>query len=803
MLLIIKSSVKRRILFFCILLLCSSTMIYSQASNTISSISFGEIKDGNSVDVRVSLINSLSISRVQIVYKSFQETDFRVREMEILGDIAIYQIAGEDISAPILSYYLIVEMKDGKRETYPLGVPDFAQPIDLTVLSKSEKDKEILILSPNSNETIPINDLFISISLVKAPDNVDVTKTKIILSGEDITPNVLFAGELLLYYPQNFEGSLEGGKQSLEIKVYDKDGSLYHSIKRDFFAIDVAMAIDLGSGFRYYGSAAGEIRNESFSKRESVLYHNLALTLNAKNDDWKFKGYGYITSEENSDVQPQNRYAITVASDWLNLRGGDSYPRYNNLLLNGKRVRGVDGRIEYGIFNLQGSYGQVRREVEGELIDTLAVDTLLQSNVIRIDSDKYGAPFGLVDFGLHSRDLLSARIGIGTKSGFEFGASFLHAKDDVNSVEFGVKPEENLVASADLRFALDDQRIIITGLSAVSVINSDITSGTYSDEQIDSIYSYGNEFGGDIDDFKSIKNNLSPFFTVNQFIEPLNPEELSSLAAEGSVELNYYNNNLKGSYIYRGDQFKSFGQEFTRTDVAGLNISDRFRTYSNQLFFTIGYENLNDNLQSTKVTTTTFQTFRASVSLFMRSDIPNITLGYIRNQNENDIEATDSLNKFLGVNDNTNRLSLNLGYDFNFDNVRHNSSLSLMSSNREDESFFNNDAQYFSTSLSLNSYWTRALVSNINLIFYNSEISSKQYNYITVILGGRYRMMNDNLELSLNYSPSFGDFSRNAIDLVASYQVIYDLWLRAQMRYYNMPDLGTNTISGVTVRYNF
>jgi len=784
-------------------MLCSSTIIYSQASNTISSISFGEIKAGNPLDVRVSLINPLSISRIQIVYKSFQETDFRVREMEILGDIAIYQIAGEDISAPILSYYLIVEKKDGKRETYPLGVPDVAQPIDLTVLSKSEKDKEILILSPNSNETISLTELLISISLVKAPDNIDVSKTKVILSGEDITPNVLFAGELLLYYPQNFEGSLSGGKQSLVVEIYDKDGSLYHSIKREFFAVDAAMAMDLGTGFRYNGNAAGEVRNETFSSRESVLYHNLALTLNAENDDWKFKGYGYVTSEENGDVQPQNRYAISVSSDWLNLRGGDSYPRYNNLLLNGKRVRGVDGRIEYGILNLQGSYGQVRREVEGELIETMSVDTLLQSNVIRIDSEKYGEPFGMVEFGLYSRDLLSGRIGLGTKSGFELGVSFLHAKDDVNSVEFGVKPEENLVASADLRFALDDQRIIIKGLSAVSVINSDITSGTYSDEQIDSIFSSGDELGGDIDNFNSTKNILSPFITVNQFLEPLNPEELSSLAAEGSIELNYYKNNLKGSYIYRGDQFKSFGQEYTRTDVAGLNITDRFRTFSNQLFFTIGYENLNDNLQSTKVATTTFQTLRASVSLFMRSDMPNITFGYIRNQNENDIEAIDSLNKFLSVNDNTNRYSLNLGYDFNFENVRHNSSLSLMTSNREDESFFNNDSKYLSASLNLNSYWTRALVSNFNLIYYNSEISSEQYNYVTIMLGGRYRMLNDDLELSLNYSPSFGDFNRHAFDIVASYQVIRDLWLRAQIRYYNMPGHGTNTISGVIVRYKF
>jgi len=773
-----------------------------QVSNTVSSVTFGEIKDGNNVNVTASLINSASISRVQIVYKSFQETDFRTREMEIQGDIATYQIAGVDVIAPTLSYYLVIEMKNASMETYPLGVPDAAQPIILTVSSMSEKDSEILILSPSSNETLSLNDLFISISMVKASDVVDISKTKIIFNGQDVTQNVIFAGELLLYYPQNFEQSFNSGSQNLEVLVYNKAGELYHSIKRDFVALDLAQIKELGSGIRFNGDAAGEIRNESFNDK-STFYQNLGLTLNAGIGDWNFKGYGYLTSEENKNVQPQNRYSLSVSSDWLNLRAGDSYPRYNNLLLNGKRVRGVDGKIDYGIIHIHGTYGEVRREIEGTLDSLYSEDNApLKSNVVRIDSAKYGAPFGMVDFGNHSRNLLSARLGLGSKNGFEFGVSFLHSKDDVKSVEFGSKPEENLVASTDMRLALDDQRIILKGVGALSVMNSDITYGTYSDSEIDSIFNVGDELGNDIENFKNIKNRISPFFTVNQFIEPLNFTELSSLAAEGSLELNYFNNNLKGLYIYRGNQFSSFGQEYTRTDVAGLNISDRFRTLDNQLFFTLGYENLNDNLQKTKVATTTFQTVRTSVSLYMRQNMPNITLSYIRNKNNNDISPTDSANQTSIINDITDRFSLNLGYDFNY-KVRHSSSLSFMTSNRVDEGFYKNDAKYFSTSFNLNSFWTRQFVSNFSVIYYNSDISSRKYKYITIAAGGRYKMLEDNLELAMNYSPSFGDFSRHALDLTAAYQVIRNLWLRAQMRYYNMKDSGANTISGVTVRYNF
>ncbi len=793
---------KSFIIMLGIMFLILPLVIIAQASNTVSTISFSEIKDRTPVDVKVSLINSSSISRIQIVYKSFQETEFRVREMELLGDIATYQIAAEDVSAPMLTYYLIIEMQAGTQETYPLGVPDAARPIDLTVSTVSEKDKEILILSPGANETVSLNDLFISISLVNAPDDVDISKTKIILNGEDISKNVMFAGDLLLYYPQNFEGSVEGGEQNLEIEVYNNDGELYHSIKRKFTAVDAITASNIGSGFRFYGNVAGEVRNEAFNGA-FTLYNNIALSLNGAVNDWKFKGYGYLTSEENTSVQAQNRYSVSVESSWMKLRGGDSYPRYNNLLLNGKRIRGVNGIIDYGIFHMQGSYGEVRREIEGKLNNTFSKDnTPLQSNVIRIDSVKYGNPFGLVNFGVHSRKLLAGRIGLGGRETFEMGVSFLHAKDDANSIEFGAKPEENLVASTDIRLALDNQRIIFKTVGSMSVINSDITSGTYSDEQIDSIFASGSELGGDIESFKNIKNIISPFMTVNQFVEPLNVGGASSLATETSLELNYFNNNLKGSYIYRGNQFKSFGQEYTRTDVAGLNISDRFRTFENQLFFTLGYENLNDNLQGTKIATTTFQTLRASVSLFMRRDMPNITFSYTNNKNENGIEPTDSLNKFLSIDDITNRFSLNLGYDFNL-KVKHNTSLGFMISNRDDNSFFNNDANYFSTSFTLNSYWTRAFVSNFSAIYYNSKISIVKYKYVTLSLGGRYLLLNDNIELSLNYSPSFGDFNRHAIDFTAAYQMVKNLWIRGQMRYYAMANASANIISGITVSYNF
>ncbi len=781
-------------------LLVISTSLFAQVSNTITSVNFSELKTGNPVEVTAELVNPLSVVNIQIVYKSFQDIDYKVREMEIIGNAASYKIIGQEIGAPLLSYYLVIRLNNGTQETYPQGIPDYAKPIDLTIKDRTEKDNEILILSPAEGETISLDELFISVSLVRVPEVVDVLKSKIILNGEDITSKVTFAGDLLLFYPDNFPGTVDTGPQEMEIKIYDNEGNLYHSSSRVFSAVGLGGSSYLSQKFKYSGSVIGEIRNEYFNT-ESTLYNNIGLTLNGEMDDWRIRGYSYLTSEENTRLQPQNRYSLTISNDWLYLRGGDSYPRYTDLLLNGKRIRGVDGELDFGAVSLQSSYGQVRRSVEGILLETYTNEnTPLISNVIRIDSSKYGNPYGKVEFGLYERDLLSGRLAFGSRNNILIGISFLHSKDDVQSIDFGVKPQENIVAGVDLGMSFDNRNIVIKGEAAMSALNSDITTGSFTDEQIDSIYSSEDINGGDAETFKQLSSAFGSIMTVNQFIEPLNFTELSSLATEGTVELNYFSNNLKGSYIYRGSQFTSFGQEYTRIDVQGFNINDRIRFANNQFLVTLGYENLHDNLQKTKASTTTFQTFRISGSLSLMANAPYLIVGYIRNENSNGVKQEDTLR--INVDDVTNRFSANIGYDFDL-KVRHNTSLGFMASQRADNGYYRSDADYMSTSFTLNSFWANNFHTFLNAIYYNSEIAPVKYSYVTLSAGGKYKLLNNNLELSLYYSPSYGDFERQSVNFTTSYQLIQNLWLRLQMRYYKLSQGYSNSIAGITVRYNF
>jgi len=281
---------------------------------------------------------------------------------------------------------------------------------------------------------------------------------------------------------------------------------------------------------------------------------------------------------------------------------------------------------------------------------------------------------------------------------------------------------------------------------------------------------------------------------------------LSSLGAEAEMQLNYFDNQLRTSYIYRGNDYTSFGQDYLRKDVAGINISDRFRMIDNKVFLTFGFENLNDNLQKTKLSTTNYRTINSSVSFFTRSDFPDITFGYTRFNNENDIKNSDSIHY---VNNATNKFNVRLSYNFLW-SVKHSTSLNVFTSARDDKSIRNMDANYFSSNWSLSSYWSSDLTSYFNFIYYSSNlqqavdsITTKNiYNYFTLSFGGKYRILENNLEVSATFSPSFGDFKRQAFDLIAQYFFSQQLRATFQARVYRLPDQATNSIFGLTLNYS-
>jgi len=764
---------------------------YSQVSDYISNVEISNAKEGEPLVINANITQPSAISKIDFVYRAFGQSEFNVQEMSLVGANASTSVSAEGIHPPYVEYFFRIFLNNGKSEVYPIGAPKSAAALRVDIKPVSEKDKQIIILSPQKGEITNLSDLLITVSLLRLPTTVDKKATKIFIDGRDVTSLVLFSDDLLILRPDNLEIPIKKRNHLLKINIYKKDGKLYHSVTTQFGVIVDAGSSAYENRFIYGMDIDAESRNERFNGIDT-WYNNVALNVNGTYNDWKFKGRAYVTSEEEATRQAQNRFYARISNSWLNLVVGDNFPSYSNLIMDGKRVRGVTGSVKYGAFNLQSSFGQIRRSIEGKLIIKLFKDPL-ESDVIRIDSVKYGAPFGRVKFGTYNRNVFAINT-YAEGSHYKFGLSYLHSKDDNSSIVFGGKPEENAVFGTNLNLKFDQRRIQFSGQAAVSVFNTDISTGELSDAQIDSLFGNGSFSSISVSDAKKLKSIVSPFITFNQFLGPLNPEKFSTLAWESALRLSYFKNNIKATYIYRGNDYRSFGQSYLRTDIKGYNVIDRINLLSNKLFVSVGYENLEDNLQNTKPATTVFQTINSAISIYPRNGLPNFTIGFSHYDNNNSMPKDSS-----EINNITNNISASVSYDFTA-GVRHSARLSFSSSVRDDRSLFNSDANIKLGVLNFKSTWNIHFASILNTVYSSSEVGGISYSYVTVNAGGRFNFFENRLRFTATVGPSFGDLERMAIDVYGNYQLLENIRLGFQARYYKLKNQSYSSIFSLTAQ---
>jgi len=778
----------------------------AQVSGKVLSTKATDTNEGNDITITAEIVPGANVAQFFLMYRQYGQSEFRQAEMTYRGTIATGIISGVNVSPPFIEYYILLQLKDGTTETYPLQNPD-ANPLRVTVIGRSEKDREAIILSPEKGEQLSKEDLFISISLIYASSNVDKSATKLFVDGTDVTTNAVISNDVLTYIADNFPGTLAAGTHTLRVELRTPLGELYHTVSSSFSLVTAGVLAAEGRAFKYGVSLQAEARNERISD-VGTWYNRLSLRLNGGWPNATFNSYIHITSEEKEYRQPQNRYSISGETSWLKVGLGDVYPVFPSLILNGQRVRGVSGNLLLGVFHLDVAYGEAVRGIEGTERARFRKDTLTyvpsNSQLLSGPDSNYYAQYY---YGTYKRNLFAIRPSFGKGENFQIGFNYLHSIDDKNSVKFGVRPAENLVLGPDLLFALDNQRFLFTAQAAISMINNDITSGDMTDARIDSLFGPGKPFEGDPQTIKDLKKFASPFITINENLSPLDPSKGGSLAYEAALSLNYFGNYLKASYISRGGEYHSFGQLYLRTDVAGFNIIDRLRLLENTLFLAGNLELLSDNLKNTKIATTDFTNFNFSVSYYPRINFPNVTVGvggYGNNNNLN-VHGRDSLS---AIDNMTMRFFTQLGYDFTY-YARHSTSLSISTLNTDDRTLAKLNmkntviAAGVTTTYKIPLQTTVNLTLNFNTLPYlssDTSTSTSKYNYTTLVLNGTYRFLGEKLSVGATVSPSFGDLKRTLFELVSQYQFTTQQSLSFQFYLINNPGSNNDIIASLVYR---
>ncbi|MDI6803990.1 MAG: hypothetical protein QME58_09120 [Bacteroidota bacterium] len=775
------------LLFGFAIFLFISNIVQAQVSDKILSITAPPVSENESIKISAVISPAFVYDKIEVAYRSFGESEFKRIEMQITGNNAVAVIPNSATDTPYFEYFLFIHIPGTDQpETYPVENPTL-HPLKLLITPVESHQNIIDWISPATDEAVTPDDLLIAFSVN------NVSALKIFIDDKDFSEYLIKTEDLYIAKLENLPIELNEGKHNIRVELFDSNGKNIYSENRLFSIVLYKESIIKLSSLRYKASLQLESRNENINQKSNA-YNRGSINATSDYGILKINGNLYATNEEKADRQPQNRYFIGAEIPWLRAGYGDNYPTFPNLIMNGKRIRGLSTNLTLGFFNFDFVYGDVARKISTKY-NVLASppDSTSDPNktYFRLDDGRFAE---LIKRGEFDRNLFILRPSFGKGNNFLFGLSFLKSKDDMGSIKQGLMPQENLVVGSDLFFAFDQRRIEFNAQVAFSATNKDISKGTIKDEDIDSLLKSLTEEQRDM--IRQAKDVLSNFITINEHIVPLALNNLTTLAYEGSLNLNYLNNSLKFTYLRRGSAYESFGQTYLRNDVQGFNITDRFRTLKNSLLFSFGFEKLSDNTDNSKPTTTRYSTLSGMVSFYPVIDFPNLSTGYTYSSAKNNF-----VNSIYWTDDFTHRIFVQLGYNF-FYLARQNVSMSISTSNRNDQTSRDIDSKNKSLTFGLNTTYSIPLLSSFNISYNNSLILKNEINYTTISFTLFYKMFENRLQLNTSIRPTFGDIQRGAFDIGAQYLLVTNFNVIGQLSIFSNKHTKPESVFSLTLRYD-
>lgn len=561
----------------------------------------------------------------------------------------------------------------------------------------------ILIMSPEPNSEISGENFLIAASLFGI-SNIDLNSISLSLDGEDITDRAYIDSDMISCLLEQIEPGNHQIVLTLNELTLPTEWT-FSSLLKDP-SVTYSGRIRSSSSMDQIDDKKLNISKVAFDFKGSA-YNWLNFRTNLK-----------LTTQENLLYQPRNIYGFSFqVKDILKVNFGDTNPRLTHFTMNGKRVRGVDTRIKYGWVNLHVVKGEINRSVEG---------SLKKAYLYNIDTDDYGEKYLSMSRSGYTfeRNVFSARLGIGRGKNFEWGLSFMKARDDTNSVEqildkaeilylpdasgavsgldsgtvytisdlgtkayflegedwIGDGPKDNLVMSSDVGISLFNKRLRLDGELAFSLTNNNIWGGPLTIAALDTMIddSADNKIStfelsnfpdpSDYEDIIIINENMSPLvpIDINAFGSDATVSimdavlSMPSLAYHGKAVTNFYGNYLAFEYNQVGPEFNSLANPYLVKNKRGWSISDKLKLLQNRLMLTIGYKHQDDNILTSVENIKSQNTTSFGLNALLGPGLPVININYRLIERENGIVSLVQLTDTTFTDNRNNTYTNNL-----------------------------------------------------------------------------------------------------------------------------------------------
>ncbi len=314
------------------------------------------------------------------------------------------------------------------------------------------------------------------------------------------------------------------------------------------------------------------------------------VSYSIKDEHWEGYLKGLISTDEDQYRQPDDRLSGRITyGPWATVRGGDLYPVYNDLILNGTRVRG--GEVDLAAVTDDGTKHWVyAKMVTGE------TKRAVPAFVAEYDTGNGNTVQDTIPATAEQR-LTAIRVGAGGGQTFDVGLTVMKASDRdgdsasqlLNNQLNGVQPVDNLVSGLDMRVGIWQGRIQIYGGLATSLYTLDRAIGPDSNlSRLQSLVVANGTTRGWEYVFNDTARDVMGFLKVNTTYDA---------GVTASIPFDGFVSETQLRYSYLGLDYHSEGNPFLAANPGGgWDLLQHLVVLQNRLFFGVEVQDYVENL---------------------------------------------------------------------------------------------------------------------------------------------------------------------------------------------------------------
>ncbi len=816
--------------FFTVLsmLFISAGMLYAENDIQIYHQSPTIIEQGETLKLTFSApgINPNKVQEAVLYYRYSGDIAYKQKRAVLNQSEFTVSLNLGKSEAGSLEYYFEIRFLNKKSQKWPLNMkitgPARVEIVEAQKASgRQQQSIGYTILSPEPGESIAVNDALIAITLFYDSSVIDTSSVnfRLFLDDNDITDEAIANPYFFSYAPE----LLAPGTHNVSLQLLTNDSTATEVATWEFNVAGAGLQENIAAvqtpDQRFIQNARVELRarNQMISGATNDVYSG-NLRFSGGKGSFRYTAYGRLTSQQDPRFQPQNRYGLELyAGNWFELRAGHIYPFLSPLTISGRRVLGINTALHFfdRAINIEFLYGNMNQSIPN-LYGFIEPQYQRFNNTV-VDTT-YALNFNNNGAGTYRRKVMGGRLAFGRGRTFQFGLNLLKIEDDTTSINIvknyfdavemapnslgglsaedrrvlqnnpellavndNPTPKGNVVASADLMFALDDANIRFQGNAGISLLNNDISNGILDSETAEELGFVLDSETADLLDRLSwliiINENMNAlpfrFDLQNESVNPFFPTGI--FGAQSELSFNYFDNNLRIQYRWIGPNFESLANSTIRNDIAGFTVTDRFNLFENRIYVTLGYENLQDNVISSRDATTKTISYRGNISWFpVAPELPRLSVGVMYRNRDNSVPL---FNPFIGsglqnaavINyrqiadgeavitanprkEQTVQFNSSLSQRFNLFGINHTARLSYSLLNTTDETFAFGDTKSSVVSFNLINRFNNMPLQTTVGISYNSTETLSGLGAIDIFgvnLGGSLFLLDNKLNIDL------------------------------------------------------